>query len=133
MKFYKVFLALNLFLAYTCNCLAGNFDGVELDMSAFLSSNKVMNNKDLGSTAESEEEFFSSNKIYILSKDLCVGDNEILVNMNGNIIAVQCISCDENGLYFQEQAARRVVVYCAKCTRTWVRGEDSPVCPHNRL
>ncbi len=106
MKIRKAFLVLGLFLAYTCNSFASSHLKNELDISSFLSSNKVVDNK-----------------IYLQPGTVYVAPDQILLNIEGQLLPIGNLSADAEGVFvFIEElvtAAKKnnEAWTCRKCQR----------------
>jgi hypothetical protein len=106
MNFYKAFLVLGLFLAYTCSSFASAPLENELDISSFLRSNRVVDNK-----------------IYLQPGTVYIAPDQILLNVEGQLLPIGNLSADSEGVFVTTEglmAARRnnETWTCRRCGRT---------------
>jgi hypothetical protein len=78
MKFRKAFLIL--FLAYTYNGFASNFD--EHGLSCFLRTSKII-----------------ENRVYLEPGTVYISPNQIFLNLNGQLLPIETLSTDEGGIF----------------------------------
>jgi len=62
-------------------------------------------------------------KIYVAPGSVYVAPDAIYINFNGEFVEVRGISCDSNGVYFEEYAKVRI---CARCGKELKPGHKCP-------
>lgn len=72
----------------------------------------------------------ADDRVYLSSKDIIVGDNGIFVHLDGDVVQVQSLSTDEQGLYtLAPHIERAMRWYCKACDKhTWSFNDKCPTC-----
>ena len=104
MNFRKAFFTLGLFLAYSVSSFASVHLENELDISSFLRSNKVIDNK-----------------VYLKPGTIYVAPDQILLNLDGQLLPIGNLSADAEGIFVTIEemmmAAKNETWTCRKCKR----------------
>jgi hypothetical protein len=70
-------------------------------------------------------------KFYVESGTLLIGSNTIYLKIENNLVPIQAIFCDENGVYINIEDIKRVIK-CPKCSRYFNPELYSTICPHTQ-